>query len=1704
MNGENNFAEYWQKFLNTPIRPSLDDLAIFEKLIKPYSERESKILILGLAPELRELCARLGLKVYCASDSEEKFVQSKQLMDKIGLEEFILTDWTNLSEVMFEKFDLIVADNIINFCGITNFKKILNSIYLLLNPEGRFICRTALRADNNYEKDSEIIIRDFKARYPELLPTQSCLYDLFLSKYDYDLEKVKAKEILTEAKKNFEEGFLEEQELLDIETKDFENFDFDFYFPLQKDFFNICLDFGLLMEINEKSFDFYSEYNPICCFKKAPEIDFSKPLEEEIILEKFAENEVKEEEKIEVVNPKSIKINYWFQEQYDKLIARSIKDEKDPKILVLGFNSEIRDLLLSKNLKFTILDKDIEKAKEQNKTGNEINLILETWVEGDWMNIPFVDNSFDLIISENNLYNISKERLPGYFAEIKRALKPLGALVLRNLVKRNDILPQNIELILEKYKTDKSWPDLFYGFYLYSNITSHYAQNERKSDLENFFKQMDDLFEKGILHNDEYSLFKNISKAKSEYIYESDEISEIIMKEFGNIEMELINNPLHVYTCPFFCAKKPLPKIEEWQKISMEWANLSAPFKLTQEEVAIFDKFIFEFLKNKTNAKILLLGVDPVLRDLLAKYSKEKQAEIFLLHKDRNDFLAMNTFISAQNDLEKYIEGDILDEDFKDNTFDLILADLFLSGYSKEERKILFEKAEKYLVPNGKIIFRDKQVGPEKEIKNENEISEIISILDKYAKFYEQNSLFLADSAAYAFAELIDLSYFAQKDSRASFGFIKSRLINAKENIINFNQKIILDYILDNFRRLFDKVMFYLPEAVSEKIFKENFDIKEKLFAKDNLLNNLTPIYYLSMKEENIKNEEILIAPKALRSKFKPSKMELEIHKKHILDHSSGVVNSKMLVLGVTPELRDLGLSLGFDVTAIEISQEEINLMNQFLKVSDRKNEKVILGNWLDINLPEDSFDVVLGDLSFNSIPFENYRKLLKKLRTVLKENGCMSIKNIIHPDLDLPKTFDDYIAEYRKGYITMNELYILCRFYLFRENSFNPLTKENKGKMIEEKLLDLFEKNQISEEEYQKLLNQNNDSVHTILKETEFKNILEEYFKNIKVKNTIENEYDKYLFEIFYCVPKKKKVNEVKIEQEFMKNWKYICEPHLPSLCDIYNYDKLIQGVIMHKKEPKIVVLGSTPNLRDLMYKYKLTHEAQIICLDVNEDMNKKMTEMLLYKNPQEIFLKIDWLSLPFGNNSIDLVVADFMGASSIEDKNKHKFYSEIQRVLKEDGGFVCREPVITENLFKDISVEGEFNKFINLVKKGEIQIKQAINWISYSLIMGSWYFTKDNKCSLSYYEQEIRRFDKKINSIDLMKNSLVKEVYKLFIENWFSVKDKIWQVYFKDETEKLLTKYFHLKDTLFSNDYYAGTSCPIYHLSPIKSYEGASQLKDENGKDIAEYLTKREGSFAPTAPEMEIYEKYLKEAIAFNDNPEVLVLGATPELRDMAIRNNCQTMAIDSSSEILEKMNEMMENKDSEKNIYLKGNWLLMDKFLRPNSYDVIIGDISLNKLDLTSQEILLSILKKLLKPGGKLILRNMVLLESREMALTNQFQADYMNNQNNWLMHLLSLGLYSEWKKEVYDLKTKELNFERLFLLFDEAVKNNELGLKEEDIWKYENIKKQILALGNTVLSDKEFEETIIRNFMIINKGVSGWKFSDSMPIYYLGQI
>ena len=103
------------------------------------------------------------------------------------------------------------------------------------------------------------------------------------------------------------------------------------------------------------------------------------------------------------------------------------------------------------------------------------------------------------------------------------------------------------------------------------------------------------------------------------------------------------------------------------------------------------------------------------------------------------------------------------------------------------------------------------------------------------------------------------------------------------------------------------------------------------------------------------------------------------------------------LVLGATPEIRNVLHKFPLEVTSLDVNLEMILAMNEF--VPKWRKDILVKGNWVENTLRDDYYDVVLADYSWSNIPAAHWPHFHETLRRVLKKDGYYIHRVEIIPD---------------------------------------------------------------------------------------------------------------------------------------------------------------------------------------------------------------------------------------------------------------------------------------------------------------------------------------------------------------------------------------------------------------------------------------------------------------------------------------------------------------------------------------------------------------------------------------------------------------------------------------------------------------------------------------------------------------------------------
>ena len=226
-----------------------------------------------------------------------------------------------------------------------------------------------------------------------------------------------------------------------------------------------------------------------------------------------------------------------------------------------------------------------------------------------------------------------------------------------------------------------------------------------------------------------------------------------------------------------------------------------------------------------------------------------------------------------------------------------------------------------------------------------------------------------------------------------------------------------------------------------------------------------------------------------------------------------------------------------------------------------------------------------------------------------------------------------------------------------------------------------------------------------------------------------------------------------------------------------------------------------------------------------------------------------------------------------------------------------------------------------------------------------------------------------------------------------------------------------------------------------------------------------------APIGNQLALYKKCLKKALGKRiKNSLVLVLGATPEVRNLALNLGCRVLAADINYDMLFNLESNIKDHGNMRNMVLRTNWLELDKYLKNNNFDAVIGDGVTGQLDPPGIVKLIENVKNLLKPGGYFITRIDVYLPEYPITPFAELLDEYRNKKLDFLTFGTKALLYSDYSKKLYNKKTGLMSTYKLWNIFNDLFKQGVISKKEDDFFQERKVSQTHYMLPKSLLYRK----------------------------------
>lgn len=208
-----------------------------------------------------------------------------------------------------------------------------------------------------------------------------------------------------------------------------------------------------------------------------------------------------------------------------------------------------------------------------------------------------------------------------------------------------------------------------------------------------------------------------------------------------------------------------------------------------------------------------------------------------------------------------------------------------------------------------------------------------------------------------------------------------------------------------------------------------------------------------------------------------------------------GAATVNTLVLGATPELRDIVLSYNHHLTTVDRDTKMLEAKSKLMHYQHHPNETVVISNWLAIHFPDNTFDVILGDGVLTALTQEDQKTLLDILHRILKPTGYLLLREgaVVHRRPRYTPAM--HVHQYRSGQYTLFDLFFGLRLYNQNFKSIDVQTRKTYLNDFKEKIELYFQQGVLSGDERKQLFSIATELEHTLLHKEDLEALLKTAF---------------------------------------------------------------------------------------------------------------------------------------------------------------------------------------------------------------------------------------------------------------------------------------------------------------------------------------------------------------------------------------------------------------------------------------------------------------------------------------------------------------------------------------------------------------------------------------------------------------------------------
>jgi len=261
---------------------------------------------------------------------------------------------------------------------------------------------------------------------------------------------------------------------------------------------------------------------------------------------------------------------------------------------------------------------------------------------------------------------------------------------------------------------------------------------------------------------------------------------------------------------------------------------------------------------------------------------------------------------------------------------------------------------------------------------------------------------------------------------------------------------------------------------------------------------------------------------------------------------------------------------------------------------------------------------------------------------------------------------------------------------------------------------------------------------------------------------------------------------------------WDDCAPPMRPSLAEIEIYRIFFK---QQTKKANILILGSTPELRDLVSEET---DADIYVADFCYDMPAMMLKFTKNVDPRrEKWIKNNWLDLPFPANFFDVILGDVV-LHQVSPRFESAFLTKVRSLLRRDGFFITRFFFLNENF-----LQNDLGDITDKILNGAFASKQKLTLLKLQTV---WLFA----------DLKMRRFDRRRSAQKFNEMLAEKRLSDPILERAGATlaadKDSYrdWAPPEESDLLRIISPFFAVIERRNAADYPYAAHFPIFLLSP------------------------------------------------------------------------------------------------------------------------------------------------------------------------------------------------------------------------------------------------------------------------------------------------